>query len=44
MSVRGVPVKKTSFERLLFALEPERDPWQERIAGVAKHEYEEIVL
>ena len=36
--------RRELFGRLLFALEPERDPWQERIAGEAKHEYEEIVL
>ena len=42
--VEDAQSRRALFERLLFALEPERDPWQERIAGVAKHEYEEIVL
>jgi nitrite reductase (NADH) large subunit len=33
--------RKALYERLLYALSGEKDPWKERVAeGVAKHEYE----
>jgi nitrite reductase (NADH) large subunit len=36
--------RKALYQRLLFALQDEKDPWVERIKGVAAHEFEEISL
>jgi nitrite reductase (NADH) large subunit len=36
--------RKALYERLLFALQGEKDPWQQRVAGNAAHEFEEISL
>jgi len=32
--------RKALYERLLYALQDEKDPWQERAQGAAKHEFE----
>jgi len=42
--VEDAQSRRELYGRLLYALEGERDPWEERIAGHAKREYEEIVL
>ena len=34
--------RKALFGRLLYTLQGEKDPWQERAQGVAKHEFEAI--
>ncbi len=34
--------RKALFGRLLYALQGEKDPWQERAQGVAKHEYQTL--
>ena len=34
--------RKALYERLVFALQDEKDPWVERIKGSAAHEFEEI--
>jgi nitrite reductase (NADH) large subunit len=36
--------RKALYQRLLFALQDEKDPWVERIKGAAAHEFEEISL
>lgn len=36
--------RKALYQRLLFALQDEKDPWVERIKGGAAHEFEEISL
>jgi nitrite reductase (NADH) large subunit len=36
--------RKALYERLLYALQGEKDPWVERIKGAAAHEFEEIAL
>ena len=36
--------RKALYQRLLFALQDEKDPWVERIKGGAAHEFEEIPL
>jgi nitrite reductase (NADH) large subunit len=36
--------RKALYQRLLFALQDEKDPWVERIKGEAAREYEEIAL
>ncbi len=37
--------RRALYQRLLFALQVENDPWAERVtAGVAKHEYESLTL
>jgi nitrite reductase (NADH) large subunit len=36
--------RKELYERLLFALQDERDPWVQRTHGQAAHEFEEIAL
>ena len=32
--------RKALYARLQYALSGEKDPWQERAAGVARHEFE----
>jgi nitrite reductase (NADH) large subunit len=34
--------RKALYERLVFALQDEKDPWVERIKGAAAHEFEEL--
>ena len=34
--------RKSLYERLVFALQDEKDPWVERIEGAAAHEFEEL--
>ena len=34
--------RKALFERLLYAIHGEKDPWQERAAGVARNEFEAL--
>jgi nitrite reductase (NADH) large subunit len=36
--------RKALYERLLYALQGEKDPWQERAQGVAKHEFEALEM
>ena len=36
--------RKALYARLLYALQGEKDPWQERAHGVAKHEFEAITV
>ena len=36
--------RKTLYQRLLFALQDEKDPWDERAKGTAAREFEEIAL
>ena len=35
---------KALYDRLLYALQGEKDPWVERVKGAAAHEFEEIAL
>ena len=34
--------RKALYERLVFALQDEKDPWVERVKGAAAHEFEEL--
>ena len=36
--------RRELFERLLFAISGEKDPWQERAAGVARNEFEALAV
>jgi nitrite reductase (NADH) large subunit len=36
--------RKALYARLLYALQGEKDPWQERAQGVAKHEFEVLEM
>ncbi|MBI3528198.1 MAG: NAD(P)/FAD-dependent oxidoreductase [Betaproteobacteria bacterium] len=36
--------RKALYERLIFALQDEKDPWVERIKGSAAHEFEELSI
>ncbi len=36
--------RRELFERLLFAISREKDPWQERAAGVARNEFEALAV
>ncbi len=36
--------RKALYQRLLFALQDEKDPWVERIKGASAHEFEDISL
>jgi nitrite reductase (NADH) large subunit len=36
--------RKALYARLLYALQGEKDPWQERAQGVAKHEFEALEM
>jgi nitrite reductase (NADH) large subunit len=38
--VDDAPGRRALYERLLFALEGEKDPWQERARGVDAREFE----
>ena len=36
--------RQALYERLLYALQGEKDPWVERVKGTAAHEFAEITL
>jgi nitrite reductase (NADH) large subunit len=36
--------RKALYERLLYALQGEKDPWQERAQGAERHEFEALIL
>ena len=42
--VEDEPNRKALYQRLLFALQDEKDPWVERVKGEAAREFEEITL
>jgi len=36
--------RKALYDRLLYALQGEKDPWQERVKGAAQHEFEALTV